>query len=80
MAPYSIVQQILHAGHPPSPTPTYQVTQRINTWNPLMLIAMDVTTVPMGTSTRDALRDYRDERNHPNYDAALQELLDDRRE
>lgn len=41
---------------------------------------MDITTVPCGTSTRDALAEFRDERELPNYDAALQELLEDRRE
>lgn len=39
-------------------------------------MSMDVTTVPCGSSTRDALADYRDAHDHPNYDVALRELLD----
>jgi hypothetical protein len=37
---------------------------------------MDVTTVPCGSETRDALADYRDDNDLPNYDAALRDLLD----
>lgn len=36
---------------------------------------MDVTTVPCGRSTRDALAEYRDKQNHPNYNEALRDLL-----
>jgi len=38
---------------------------------------MDITTVPCGNSTRDSLAEYRDENGHPNYDAALSELLEE---
>lgn len=37
---------------------------------------MDVITVPCGGETRDRLASYRDENGHPNYDDALQELLE----
>lgn len=37
---------------------------------------MDVTTVPCGSETRDALADYRDENDFPNYDSAIRDLLD----
>jgi len=39
----------------------------------------EVTTVgPVHEDTRDRLQAYRDERGHPNYDAALRELLNGR--
>lgn len=37
---------------------------------------MNVTTVPCGSETRDALADYRDKNEFPNYDSALRDLLD----
>jgi len=36
---------------------------------------MDVTTIQCGKSTRDLLRDYRDEYGYDNYDEALRNLL-----
>lgn len=39
-------------------------------------VDMDVTTVSCGGETRDRLAAYRDEHDHTNYDAALQELLE----
>lgn len=36
---------------------------------------MDITTVPCGSETRDALAEYRDENDYPSYDVALRELL-----
>lgn len=38
---------------------------------------MDVTTVPCGRSTRDALAEYRDSQGYPNYNEALRALLED---
>jgi hypothetical protein len=43
-------------------------------------MSYDITTVSCGSETRDRLREYRDERELPNYDAALRELLDERGE
>lgn len=37
---------------------------------------MDRTTVVVGSDTRDKLADYRDGNDHPNYDVALRDLLD----
>jgi hypothetical protein len=37
---------------------------------------MDITTVSCGGETRKRLADYRDQNGHPNYDDALQELLE----
>lgn len=37
---------------------------------------MDITTVSCGSETRERLADYRDQNGHPNYEAALQELLE----
>lgn len=39
-------------------------------------MSMDVTTVPCGSTTRDALAEYRDEHDYSSYDVALRELLD----
>lgn len=39
-------------------------------------VDMDVTTVPCGGETREQLASYRDKNGHPNYDDALQELLE----
>ena len=36
---------------------------------------MDVTTISLGSATRDELAEYRDAHGLPNYDAALQRLL-----
>jgi Arc/MetJ-type ribon-helix-helix transcriptional regulator len=36
---------------------------------------MDMTSVTLGRQTRDDLRDYRDEHDFPNYNAALRALL-----
>lgn len=36
---------------------------------------MDVTTVPCGRSTRDALAEYRDQQGYSNYNEALRDLL-----
>jgi hypothetical protein len=36
---------------------------------------MDITTVSLGTETRDELADYRDSQDCDNYDEAVQELL-----
>jgi hypothetical protein len=38
---------------------------------------MDCTTVSLGTSTRNRLAEFRDEHGHPNYDEALQALLEE---
>jgi len=38
---------------------------------------MDVTTVPCGSATRDQLAEFRDTNGHPNYDAALQAMLEE---
>ena len=37
---------------------------------------MDVTSVHVGAETRNALADYRDEKDLHNYDAALRHLLE----
>lgn len=39
--------------------------------------AMDITSVQVGSATREALAEYRDEHDHPNYNEALQDLLED---
>lgn len=39
--------------------------------------AMDRTSITLGSDTRDALRDYKAEADHPNYDAAVRTLLED---
>lgn len=36
---------------------------------------MDITTISCGRATRDRIQEYRDERGLSNYDAALQDLL-----
>lgn len=36
---------------------------------------MDVTSVPLGTSTRDTLAEYRDLREFDNYNEAVKSLL-----
>jgi len=36
---------------------------------------MDLASIPVGSSTRDRVADYRDEHGHPNYDEALQAML-----
>lgn len=36
---------------------------------------MDRTSITLGSETRDALRDYKQAEEHPNYDAALRDLL-----
>ena len=38
---------------------------------------MDITTVPCGEKTREALAEYRDTNGHPNYDTALQAMLEE---
>jgi hypothetical protein len=38
---------------------------------------MDVTTVPCGSATRDDLAEFRDEHEYPNYDEALQAMLEE---
>lgn len=37
---------------------------------------MDRTTVMVGDKARQRLADYRDANDHPNYDVALRDLLD----
>lgn len=37
---------------------------------------MDRTSITLGSETRDDLREYKHERDLPNYDAALRDLLD----
>jgi hypothetical protein len=37
---------------------------------------MDRTSITLGSETRNKLRRYKDERDLPNYDAALRDLLD----
>lgn len=36
---------------------------------------MDVTTISVGRGVRDDLKDYRDERGHPNMNEAIHDLL-----
>jgi hypothetical protein len=37
---------------------------------------MDRTSISLGSSTRNALREYKKERDLPNYDAAVSALLE----
>lgn len=37
---------------------------------------MDRTSITLGEDTRNALREYKHDRELPNYDAALRDLLD----
>jgi len=39
---------------------------------------MDRTSITLGSETRDDLREYKRDRDLPNYDAALRDLLDER--
>lgn len=39
------------------------------------MICMDITSVPLGKSTRDMLRDYKAENGLKNYDQAILSLL-----
>ena len=41
-------------------------------------MSLNITTVSCGSDTRDRLREYRDNRELPNYDAALRKLLNER--
>jgi hypothetical protein len=41
---------------------------------------MDRTSITLGSDTRNALREYKRERDLPNYDAALEQLLSGRGE
>lgn len=53
-------------------------SKQINMWAIFLRTRrMDVTTITCASSTRDALADYRDSRDHPNYDEALQDLLNE---
>jgi hypothetical protein len=36
-----------------------------------------ITTVGMHPDTRDQIKEFRDQHDHPNYDAALRTLLDE---
>ncbi|MFD1525736.1 MULTISPECIES: hypothetical protein [Halolamina] len=38
---------------------------------------MDRTSIPLGTATRDALKEYKEEHDLENYNAAVQDLLPD---
>jgi len=40
-------------------------------------MSMDITTVSVGSATRDGLAEYRDRKDLPNMDIALQTLLED---
>ena len=40
---------------------------------------MDITTVSVGSGTRDALAEYRDRKDLPNMDIAIQTLLEHQR-
>jgi hypothetical protein len=39
---------------------------------------MDRTSIGLGSDTRDSLRAFKNAEGHPNYDAAVQDLLADR--
>ena len=41
------------------------------------IFRMDVTTVPCGSTTRDDLAEFRDKNEYPNYDEALQAMLEE---
>ena len=41
----------------------------------LVISTMDRTSISLGSQTRNKLRQYKQERNLPNYDAALRDLL-----
>jgi len=38
---------------------------------------MDITTIPVGSDTRNAIREYKQENDFQNYDEAMQALLDE---
>ncbi len=50
--------------------------QPINIPTKYQQVAMDITTISVGSATRDAVADYRDRRDLPNMDEALQDLLE----
>jgi len=59
-----------------SPRAARKVGQRLISDSPIIEMEMDVTTVPCGSATRDRLAEFRDTNGHPNYDAALQDMLE----
>jgi hypothetical protein len=41
-----------------------------------VFVVMNRTSITLGEDTRNALREYKHDRDLPNYDAALRDLLD----